>query len=117
LARMLKCWQAECNVPLKPFHLELMATQFIGKWAYRGESLFWYDWMVRDCFAFLRSKANDFVLQPGTNEYIFLGSDWLPKAERAHTAAMRACEYERYNNDRSAQICWKDIFGSEIKTI
>lgn len=117
LVRMLKCWQTECNVPIKSYQLEALAVEFIEKWENKGNSLFWYDWMVRDFFAYLKTKANSFVFQPGSYDSSYLGSDWLVKAEKAHKAAVQACIYEESNSDILAQMYWKDIFGTEIKTV
>lgn len=117
LVRMLKCWQTEGNVPLKSFQLERLSVEFTEKWKYKGEDYFWYDWMVRDFFAFLRTKANGSIFQPGTYEPIFLGNDWFTKAEKAHKLAMQACVYEKNSNDTLANMYWKEIFGSEIRTV
>ncbi len=51
LARMMKQWQRECNVPLKSFQLERLAVEFLQAWPYSHHDLFWYDWMVRDFLA------------------------------------------------------------------
>ncbi|MBS1029711.1 SMODS domain-containing nucleotidyltransferase [Gluconobacter albidus] len=31
LIRMMKCWQGYCSVPIKSFHIELLATDFLGR--------------------------------------------------------------------------------------
>jgi hypothetical protein len=48
LARIMKRWQRERNVPLKSFHLERLAVEFLQIWPYSHHDVFWYDWMVRD---------------------------------------------------------------------
>jgi hypothetical protein len=40
LIRMLKCWQAACNVLIKSFHLELLAIEFLDQWPHRNQSYF-----------------------------------------------------------------------------
>jgi hypothetical protein len=117
LVRMLKCWQTECNVPLKSYQLEALAVEFVEGWSNKGNDLFWYDWLVRDFFAFLCTKANSFVFTPGSYEPSYIGNDWLAKAQKGHKAAAQACEYERENNDILANIYWKEIFGTEIRTV
>ena len=50
LARMLKQWQRENNVPVKSFQLERLAVEFLRAWAFSKNNRFYYDWMVRDFF-------------------------------------------------------------------
>jgi hypothetical protein len=50
LIRMIKCWQDNCNVPLKSFMIERLAQAFLFQWEHRLKGTFWYDWMVRDFF-------------------------------------------------------------------
>jgi hypothetical protein len=84
LARLMKRWQRECNVPLKSFQLERLAVEFLQVWPYSCQNVFYYDWMVRDFFAYLISRANGCIIMPGTGETIWLGSDCL-LARRPHT--------------------------------
>ena len=110
LIRMLKHWQNTQNVPLKSFCLELLTMEFIETWKYKGMGLFWYDWMIRDFFNFLQTKANAHYTI-GMNEYVFLGNEWLTKAKKAYNSAVQACEYERNNDYYLAHKHWYDIFG------
>jgi hypothetical protein len=52
LIRMLKTWQAVCSVPIKSFLLELLATEFIAQSRWRLHTWFYFDWIIRDCFAY-----------------------------------------------------------------
>lgn len=72
LARMMKQWQREQNVPLKSFQLERLSAEFLVTWDSNQRDHFWYDWMVRDFFAYLIRRANTFVYMPGTNESVWL---------------------------------------------
>lgn len=114
LVRMLKCWQAWCSVPMKSFHLELVAIQFLDQWAYRLESFFYYDWMCRDFFDYLSKMANSFVFTPGTYEVMWLGDAWKTKAESAYARSSKACDYERDNDMVNAGIEWQKVFGVDI---
>lgn len=117
LIRMMKVWQAWCNVPLKSFCLELLAIEYMDKCAWRLNGVFYYDWICRDFFEFLVSKANGFVIAPGTYKVLWLGSDWKTRAESAHLRAIKACEYERNNEMISAGDEWQKIFGADIPRI
>jgi hypothetical protein len=50
LARMLKHWRVEQNVPLKSFQLERLAVDFLAQYEPCARDIFFYDWMVRDFF-------------------------------------------------------------------
>jgi hypothetical protein len=117
LARLMKQWQRECNVPLKSFQLERLAVEFLQVWPYSHEDVFWYDWMVRDFFAYLISRANGCIIMPGTGETVLLGNDWLTRAQTAHRHAMSACENERDNFEALAGLDWQEIFGSAVPVI
>ena len=68
LIKMLKVWKRERNVPLKSFMLELIVAHVILTRAENDNDHFWYELLLRDFFGFLRSRANDWVVVPGTNE-------------------------------------------------
>lgn len=114
LIRMLKCWQAYCSVPLRSFYLELLAIEFLDQWLYKHQSYFYYDWMCRDFFAWLVTKANSWVIGPGTYEVMWIGEEWKTKAESAYTRARKAEEYERANDMENAGDEWQKIFGTDI---
>src|SRR5262249_7126700 len=109
LARMAKAWQRECNVPLKSFLFERLAVEFLATWAHSREDLFYYDWMVRDFLGHLVGRARGSVVMPGTGEVVPLGDAWLSRAQTAHGYAIRACEYERDNEETLAGHDWQRI--------
>jgi len=114
LIRMVKCWQDNCNVvPLKSFMIERLAADFLFEWEYHLKGVFYYDWMVRDFFAYLISRANGYIVMPG-GEMISLGSDWLTRAQTAYRNAVNACHNDRDNYQYLAGEEWQKIFGSKI---
>ena len=117
LVRMLKAWQEYCNVPIKSFMLERLVVGFLIDWKYSGNDHFWYDWMVRDFFAHMLTRADGFIIMPGTSEIVWLGNEWLPKATKAARAAIDACKFEASNADALAATEWQKIFGFEIPRI
>jgi hypothetical protein len=117
LARLMKQWQRECNVPLQSFQLERLAVEFLQVWPYSNENIFYYDWMVRDFLAYLIGRANGCIIMPGTGETVWLGSDWLTRAQTAHRHAMSACDNERDNFEALAGYDWQEIFGSAVPVI
>jgi Second Messenger Oligonucleotide or Dinucleotide Synthetase domain len=114
LIRMLKVWKRERNVPLKSFLLEIIVADYIRARDNNAHDYYWYDYYVRDFFAFLRSRANGWAKVPGTGETILLGDEWLSGAESAHQAALQACHHECYDQTVEAGVEWQKIFGSRI---
>jgi hypothetical protein len=114
LIRMMKVWQKHCSVPIKSFHLELLAAEFLAQSLWRLNDYFYFDWLLRDFFAYLCSRANSFVVVPETGEVIFVGDDWYSRVESAYHRAVKACDFEQGNYVVSAGGEWQKIFGLDI---
>lgn len=115
LAQMTKTWRRECNVPsLKSFHLELLVANFMQEYPYREHDYFWYDWFMRDFFNWLCGRARSYLLDPSTNWLIYLGDDWLSRAESARDRALKACVHEYNDETIEAGSEWQMIFGVKI---
>ena len=114
LVRMLKCWQGNCSVPLRSFFLELLAIDFLNQWPHRDQSLFYYDWMCRDFFEWVITRANTHVFAPGTYEALWLGDSWRSRAETALIRARKACDFEKDGKEGEAGDEWQKIFGTDI---
>jgi hypothetical protein len=113
LIRMIKCWQDHCNVPLKSFSVERLAQDFMLIWEFHHHETFYYDWMVRDFFAYLITRANGYVHMPN-GETILLGTDWLSRSQTAYSNAVMACDNERFNCPYLAGESWQKIFGLKM---
>lgn len=88
LVKMMKCWRRECNVPLKPFWIEILVQNFLKNYQYRDKTSVYYDWMVRDFFDYLvgMGKHATFgvtISHPTTYESLNIGNAWFSKAEMA----------------------------------
>jgi hypothetical protein len=114
LVRMLKCWQAYCSVPIKSFHLELLATEFLDQWPNKDQGYFYYDWMCRDFFQWMIARPASILFAPGTFEPMYVGDAWKSRAESAYNRALKACEYEKFSEEGDAGDEWQKIFGNEI---
>lgn len=114
LTKMLKAWKRTCNVPLKSIVLEITACAFVSQWPHRQQSVFWYDWMVRDFFSFLINFRNGTAKLPGIQETIFLGDEWASRCESAYSRSLKACEYEHEDYPNLSEDEWKNIFGDQF---
>ncbi|MBB5456683.1 SMODS domain-containing nucleotidyltransferase [Paraburkholderia sp. Cpub6] len=114
LIRMLKAWQSCCSVPIKSFYLELLAIEFLDQCDWRHSDYFYYDWISRDFFKWMITKANTYLWAPGTYNLLWLGDDWKSRAESAYARAAKACDYERANDMANAGDEWQKIYGTDI---
>jgi hypothetical protein len=112
--RMCKAWQETCAVPIKSFHLELIAAEFLLQSPWRMYDFFWFDWIARDFFLYLYTKANSWLRVPGTGEMMHLGNEWQSRAESAFKLALKACAFEWENRVEQAGEEWQKIFGFQI---
>jgi hypothetical protein len=115
LNKMVKAWKRECNVDIKSISLEVLVNKFLYNWYWRNQTVFFYDWMVRDFFQFLLPYVNGKTCVPGTEEWIELGDCWGTKAQSAYDRAVKACDYEQADRGDLATLEWRKIFGDEFK--
>lgn len=115
LVRIFKQWKRHCNVPIKSFHLEQLIGEALPQMSWGSNDEFWFDWIVRDVFAYIIARTGGgFFMPGGFNEWIDLGDAWKLKAETAYQRTLEACEYERQNMNISAGSKWQKIFGTAI---
>lgn len=114
LIRMAKTWKRTCNVPIRSFYLEQMAIEFLAQWGNTGKGPFWYDWMIRDFFAFMLTRGNGQGALPVSNEPFFYGDAWASRTETAARNAARACISEQQGLNAAAGAEWQKIFGTMI---
>lgn len=114
IIKMLKTWQRNCSVPLKSFYIELLATEFLKQCEWRKNGYFYYDWIMRDFFKYLKSKVKGYLFVPGTYEILYLGDAWESRCDSAYSRALKACEYEREDYKILAGEEWQKIFGISI---
>lgn len=114
LIRMAKTWRRNCNVPIKSFLLEQLAMEFLAQWPTTRKGPYWYDWMMRDYFAFIITRQNAWGILPVSNELFFYGDQWVSRAETALKNATQACMYEQLNFNAWAGEEWQKIFGNFI---
>ncbi|WP_155983457.1 SMODS domain-containing nucleotidyltransferase [Nitratireductor aquibiodomus] len=115
ITRILKQWKRHCNVPIKSFQVEQLVRESLPGMIWGGYQEFWFDWIVRDVFAYMIGRAGGGFYMPGNpGEWINLGDDWKSKAISAYERACKACACERQNLNMAAGSEWQKIFGNAI---
>lgn len=117
LLKMLKPWKRECSVEIKSISLEVLVCLFVEQWQFRSQTLFYYDWLVRDFFSFMLAYKNGWTRVPGTAEIIRLGDAWFSKCQSAYNRSLEACEYERLDCGRLAAEEWQKVFGAQFRAL
>lgn len=114
LCKIIKRWKHECLVDLKSFAIELLVVEFFRTYPWGNCDYYYYDWFVRDCLKFIKTRLNGFVQIPGTGEIVQLGDSWASKVELGIGIAEQACDYERDDYEILAGLEWQKIFGPRI---
>jgi hypothetical protein len=114
LIKMLKAWKRECSVDIGSLSLEVAACVFVTNWPHRLQTIYWYDWMVRDFFEFMLRYRWGWNIVPGTQEKIQLGDAWGTKCESAYRRAFKAERHEKANEGDAAAEEWRKIFGDQF---
>ena len=63
-------------VPIKSFQIEALIMESLSHLSYGGNDEYWFDWLVRDSFGYMISRANGWFSIPVTGEVIQLGDEW-----------------------------------------
>lgn len=114
LSKMLKAWKRECSVDIKSISLEVLACGFVSQWQFKDQTVFYYDWLIRDFFEFMLRYKGGWTRVPGTQEIIQLGDAWASRCQSAYDRAVKACEYERRDYAYLAAEEWQKIFGQQF---
>lgn len=113
LIQMIKHWKNNCSVPIKSFHIELIAVDFMNaKYNYHYNNH--YDEIVRDFFNYLINSVNKPKRLPESSNYINYGNKWESKARTAYKHANNAIYFQNANLKLTAIKEWKKIFGSKF---
>lgn len=119
LIKMLKCWKRFCNIPIKSFHLEILAQDFLyyNNVRYKPNSSLHFDCMVKDFFEWLSNKHSIFgnsITHPSSFESIDIGDNWKSKTETAILRSKKAIQYAKNGSQEEAKSEWQKIFGMDF---
>ncbi len=118
LCRMMRTWKKTWVVPISGLLVDTLAYQFMASWTYRAKSRFYYDWMCRDFFAFMKDQPRNqaYWKAPGSGQYVYGKGLFQWKATRCYNIAVEAIGHESAEPKRewSAKRKWREIFGNSF---
>ena len=117
LCRMMRAWKANMTVPISGLLIDTLAYQFIATWEYRDKSYLYFDYMCRDCFAFManQDKDQEWWKAPGSGQWVYgPKGQFQYKAKRGYNLACEAIKHEiaEPKQEWSAKQKWREIFGT-----
>lgn len=116
LCRMARAWKYNCSVPIGGILIDTLAYNFMSGWSHRDKTFVYYDWMVRDFFEYLKNMDEEqgYWLAPGSGKRVYREGKFEYKALVAYNIACSAVAYEVNEQDYSANVKWREIFGSKF---
>ncbi|MEK3955289.1 SMODS domain-containing nucleotidyltransferase [Psychrobacillus sp. FSL K6-1464] len=116
LCRMARAWKNHCNVPISGILIDTLAYKFINEWAYKDKSYFYYDYLSRDFFKYLKDldKEKLYWLAPGSNRYVWKDGNFQYKAATAYNLSLEAIENETNGYSYSSKLKWREIYGTKF---
>ncbi len=116
LCRMARVWKDVWDVPMGGLLIDTLAYQFMKQWTHRGESFLYYDFMTRDFFEYLKNQDKDktYWLALGSGQYVYKKGDFQYKALRSYNIACDAVALESQEKPNSANLKWREIYGTKF---
>lgn len=116
LCRMARAWKDKWDVPIGGLLVDTLAYNFLKSWQYKDKSFLYYDFMTRDFFEFLKNQneVQNYWLSPGANQYVWRKGKFEYKALQCYNLSQKAIEYETNNQDYSANLKWREIYGAKF---
>ena len=116
LCRMARAWKEEWNVPMGGLLIDTLAHKFLSTWEHRDKSFTYYDWMTRDFLNSLKNQDEErrYWHAIGSNQQVYRKGKFEYKALCCYNLSLKAIEHESQGNYRSANQCWRKIYGTEF---
>jgi hypothetical protein len=116
LCRMARAWKDKWDVSMGGLLIDTLAYNFLYSWQYNDKSFFYYDFMTRDFFEYLKNldTDQDYWLAPGSNQRVYRKGTFEYKALRCYNISLEAINFETNEMPYSANEKWRDIYGSKF---
>ncbi len=117
LCRMIRAWKEKCSVNMPGILIDTLAYNFISAWKYSDKSFFYYDYMSRDFFEFLKNlnTEQNYWFAPGSNKFVYKESNFQYKAKIAYQNALDAIESANNDYEWSYKSYWRNIYGTRFE--
>ena len=114
LARMARAWKDRCDVQMGGLLIDTLVHDFMPGWQYNDKSYLYYDYMTRDFLEYLygQNRERAYWYAPGSNQRVHRSGIFEYKAGQAYREALEAVKYEAQDQRYSANVHWRNIFGS-----
>lgn len=116
LCRMMRSWKDTNNVSIKGITLDILAHRFLKDYSYKDKSFIYYDYMVRDFFAYLKNIPSSQISYKvmGSNRYITDIGSFQKKAKLAYDLALGAIEADSKGYNWLRNFKYREIFGTRF---
>src|SRR6266576_549668 len=114
LAKMMRSWKAQWDVPIGGLLIDTLGYAFIQTWGYRDKSYLYYDFMSRDFFDYLASQdpSQQYWKSPGAGQYVLRKGNFEYKATRCRNIATDAIDADSKGHTFSARRYWREVYGT-----
>ena len=116
LCRIMRVWKRENNVDIPGILIDILAFNFIQNYDYKEKSYLYYDYMTRDFLKYLSEVPTTQIKWQvmGSGRYIFHPGNFQYKSKVSYNCSLNAIDYESKNNEYSANLEWRKIYGSNF---
>ena len=113
---MARAWKHNNDVDISGILIDVLAYNFMDNWIYKDKSFLYYDYMTRDFFDYVRKEEKSQYKWKvmGSNRYIYCYGSFQNKADKAYKQALDAIEYEGKQQEYSANLKWREIYGNKF---
>lgn len=116
LCKMARAWKEKNDVNIPGILIDILAYNFLSEWKYKDKSYLYYDYMTRDFLGYVKeidtSQYKWKVM--GSGRYIYHYENFQNKAKKSYEAAIEAISYENEKQEYSANMKWREIYGSRF---
>lgn len=102
--------------PMGGLLIDTLAYNFMKNWQYNDKSFFYYDYMTRDFFEYVKDQNTNqnYWLAVGSNQYVWRKGIFENKASKCYELSLQAIEHETKNEEYSANLKWREIYGTKF---
>lgn len=110
LCKMIRAWKNKHGVAMGGLLIDTLVHKFLHQTNnYDDKSYSYYDWMVRDFFAYIKDlPKQDYFAALGSGQRVKVKKNFQAKAKRAHDLVLEAIAAEK-NDNRNEK--WRLVFG------